>query len=48
MILQRSLLLSRMKSIVRDHAANGLDSAAIVVAILAINGSDAMDEGHKV
>jgi hypothetical protein len=39
-------LLRRMESIVGDHPANGLDGTAMVITILAVNGSDAMDEGH--
>jgi hypothetical protein len=35
-----------MESIVGDHPANGLDGTAMVITILAVNGSDAMDEGH--
>jgi hypothetical protein len=39
-------LLRGMESIVGDHPANGFDGTAMVVTILAVNGSDAMDEGH--
>lgn len=50
MVLLRSLL-RRMESIVGNHTANRLDSttgAIIELAIRAVNGSDALDEGHMV
>lgn len=49
MVLLRSLL-RRMESIIGDHTANRLDSTtgAIMLAIRAVNGSDALDEGHMV
>lgn len=50
MILLRSLL-RRMESIIGYHTANRPDSttgAIIELAIRAVNGSDALDEGHMV
>jgi hypothetical protein len=51
MVLLGSVLRgNRMESIVRDHTADRPDSAAAMIelTIRTVDGSDTMDEGHKV